>query len=256
MAIRAPVLTGCKPQTPQAGHGGQRSLPDGPAKPWASPCSSSLPTPPPPQPTIHTALLGWNHVAQMRSMLGRGPVLPSVPNPSRPTSAPWLHLPAQLRPLVWPTDDPDRDLLLLGSVWPTPLLWAAAEEWLRLGWGEAFSVRPPSALPAPQVPQVPKCPPWARGADCDTPSLQSPPAFGALGLPSPLSEEGCPPPPPFLAGEGERFLTVPWALPPHQPQPHQGPLKEPGSLGSPGSSRGFVHKASDLVSPGPGGIRM
>lgn len=210
-----------------------------------------------PQPTIHTTLLGWNHVAQTRSTLGRGPVLPSVPTPSRPTSAPGLHLPAQLRPLVWPTGDPDRDLLLLGSVWPTPLLWAAAEkEWPRLGWGEPFSARPPSVLPAPQVPQIPRCPPWARGADCDTPFLQSPPAFGALGPPSPLSEEGCPPPPPFLVGEGERFLTVSWALPPHQPQPHQGPLKESGSWGSPGSSRGFVHRASDLVFPGPGGIRM
>lgn len=30
------------------GMGVQRSLPDGPAKPWASLCSSSLPTPPPP----------------------------------------------------------------------------------------------------------------------------------------------------------------------------------------------------------------
>lgn len=114
-------------------------------------------------------------MAQTRSALGRGPVLPSVPTPSRPTSAPRLHLPAQLRPLVWPTGDPDRDLLLLGSVWLTPLLWAVAEKkWSRLGWGEPFSARPPSVLL--RVPQTPRCPPWARGADCDTLSLQSPPA--------------------------------------------------------------------------------
>ena len=59
--------------------------------------------------------------------------------------------------------------------WLTPLLWAVAEkEWSRLGWGEPFSARPPSVLL--RVPQTPRCPPWARGADCDTLSLQSPPA--------------------------------------------------------------------------------
>ena len=46
----------------------------------------------------------------------------------------------------------------------------------RLGWGEPFSARPPSVLPAPRVAQTPRCPPWARGVDCDTLSLQLPPA--------------------------------------------------------------------------------